>query len=91
MTDTSSAYLRLAPVLDLKAATALAADILALRGRDLTVDAANVRRIGAQCLQVLLSARSTWAADGLRLSFAEVSDDFREGAALLGAGELVEA
>jgi chemotaxis protein CheX len=91
MTDTPSAYLRLAPVLDLKAATALAGDILALRGRDLTIDAAQVRRIGAQCLQVLLAARSTWMADGLRLSFAEVSDDFREGVALLGAGDLVGA
>ena len=91
MTDTSSAYLRLAPVLDLKAATALAADILALRGRDLNIDAAHVRRLGAQCLQVLLAARSSWAADGRRLSFTEISDDFREGIALLGAGDLVGA
>jgi chemotaxis protein CheX len=91
MTNTPSAYLRLAPVLDLKAATDLAGELLALRGRDLAIDAANVRRIGAQCLQVLLVARASWAADGHQLSFSEASEDFREGVALLGAGDMVEA
>jgi chemotaxis protein CheX len=57
------ATLTLPPVLDLKAAAPLRSLILAHRGQDLDLDAANVERIGGLCLQVLLSARKTWAAD----------------------------
>lgn len=50
--------------LDLKAATPLAEALLARRGDDLVIDAASVERLGAQCLQVLLTACASWQADG---------------------------
>jgi len=55
-------------VLDIRAAAPLKAEILGLRGQPLTLDASAVERLGGLCLQVLLSARSTWAADGQALT-----------------------
>lgn len=55
-------------VLDIRAAGPLQAEILGLRGQPLTLDASAVERLGGLCLQVLLSARSTWAADGQALT-----------------------
>ena len=80
----SSTLVRLSAVLDLNAAGPLAAEFLALRGRDVTVDAAAVERLGAQCLQVLLSARRTWDADGAAFAVVSASDDFTATLALLG-------
>lgn len=72
-------------VLDLKAARPLAEQLTALRGRDLMVDAGSVERIGAQCLQVLLSACATWTDDGSRFAVTGPSAAFVETLALLGA------
>ncbi|WP_374469869.1 STAS domain-containing protein [Phenylobacterium sp.] len=83
--DAEPASLDLAPVLDLKAATPLAQALIALRGRDVTVNASAVERMGAQCFQVLLSARNTWAEDGAKFAVTEPSDSFVEILALLGA------
>jgi chemotaxis protein CheX len=54
--------------LDTAGAAALAAELTALRGRPLTLDASAVERVGALGLQVLLSARVTWARDGEKLA-----------------------
>lgn len=79
------AVLRLNQVLDLNAASPLAAEFLALRGGAVEVDASAVERLGAQCLQVLLSARRTWGADGAAFAVVSASDEFTSTAALLGA------
>ena len=55
-------------VLDIRAAGPLKAEILAHRGQSLTLDASAVERLGGLCLQVLLSTRATWAADGQALT-----------------------
>lgn len=81
----SAAVLRLNQVLDLNAAGPLAHELLALRGRDVDVDASGVERLGAQCLQVLLSARATWDADGAAFAVVSPSDEFTSTLALLGA------
>ncbi|WP_420472004.1 MULTISPECIES: STAS domain-containing protein [unclassified Brevundimonas] len=65
-----SASVVLPSVLDIRAAGPLQAEILGLRGQPLTVDASGVDRLGGLCLQVLLSARTTWAADGQPLTVA---------------------
>lgn len=54
------------------------------RGTDLTVDAGAVRRVGAQGLQILLSATRTWQADGYALSLENASAELLEAAHLLG-------
>ena len=77
--------LMLAPMLDLNAAEPLKAEILARRGQDLTLDGSAVERLGGLCLQVLLSARRIWAADGLNLRLANLSEAFTEQWAAFGA------
>ena len=81
----SAAVLRLGQVLDLNAAGPLAHEFLALRGRNVEVDASAVERLGAQCLQVLLSARNTWDADGADFCLVAPSSEFTSTLALLGA------
>jgi chemotaxis protein CheX len=75
---------RLAEVLDLKAAGGLHGELLPLRGQDVTLDASLVTRLGGQCLQVLLSAIETWKADGRTLSFDQPSPAFIESLELFG-------
>ena len=56
-------------------------------GGDVTVDASVVERIDASCLQVLLSAAQTQAAQGLKLTVAQPSEFFKHAAQLLGLTE----
>ena len=78
----------LGDALDMTAAGPLAKELLAVRGKPVSLDASNVRRLGGQCLQVLLSAQSTWTADGQPFEIVEPSPEFTEGLALMGATEL---
>lgn len=67
------------------------ADMSRLRGSDLVLDAADLERLGGLGLQLLLSARSTWAADGRSLSLANVTDALRDAFAAMGANaEMLE-
>ncbi len=68
--------LKLPAVLDLKAAGPLAAAFLARRGGDITVDAAEVQRLGGQCLQVLLAAQASWQEDLNSMHVQAPSADF---------------
>jgi chemotaxis protein CheX len=79
------AVLRLGQILDLNAASPLASELLALRGHDVDVDAAAVSRMGAQCLQVLLSARATWRDDGFAFAITGASAEFTAVLDILGA------
>lgn len=83
-----SAEVRLPAVMDLNAAAPLAAELLALRGRPVRLDASSVERLGGLCLQVLLSARATWAADGVSLSLEQASTALRDALGLAGAAGL---
>ena len=83
-----AASLILADCLDLTAAAPLKAQLLAARGSPLSVDASGVRRIGAQCLQVLLAARATWSLDGQDLQVVSASPEFAETVALMGCPSL---
>ncbi|WP_374574333.1 STAS domain-containing protein [Phenylobacterium sp.] len=86
MTDDvqAAATVSLPAILDLQAADPLRAEILSLRGRPLDIDASQVSRLGGLCLQVLLSARATWEADGLSLRIDQPSDAFIEQMAAFG-------
>ena len=59
--------------------------VVALRGKDVMLNASHIERVGAQCLQILLSARKTWAADGVNLSLGSVSQYWTEQWAAYGA------
>ena len=76
--------LLLPEVLDLTAAGPLTQSFLSRRGTVLSVDASGVRRVGAQCLQVILAAVTTWKTDGVHMSLEKPTEEFLEGARLLG-------
>ncbi len=78
----------LTETLDLLAATPLATTLLAKRGQDVVIDGSAVRRLGGQCLQVLLAARATWAADGRSFRIAIASAELVHGLAQFGAADL---
>lgn len=76
--------LQLPEVLDLKAAGPLAAELLNRRGEEISIDASRVRRLGGQCLQVLLSAAMTWRTNEIPLAFVDPSPEILEGLRRLG-------
>ena len=75
-------------VLDVAAASPLAAMLGARRGADLDLDASGVERVNGLCLQVLLSAAKTWTADGARLSLRHPSAALLQVLRITGAEDL---
>ena len=86
-----TAVLALPAVLDLRAAGSLKTDLLALRGRPVVLEAGAVERLGGLCLQILLAARNTWAADGHSLTVGGDAGAFSEQWAAFGAPPLEPA
>lgn len=80
--------LRLPAVLDIRAAAPLRDDLLALRGTDVALDGAEVERIGGLCLQVLISAKKTWAMDGKAFDLTPASEALNEQLAAYGCADL---
>jgi chemotaxis protein CheX len=76
--------LQLPEALDLVAARPLAATLIGRRGAGIVVDASSVQHVGAQCVQVLLSAAAAWAAEGHAFAVVNRSPGFIEGLQLLG-------
>jgi chemotaxis protein CheX len=74
--------------LDTTAAGPLLTQLIEARGRPLVLDASATRRIGGQCLQILLSASASWKKDRVALMIADPSPEFREGMALLGCPDI---
>ena len=72
-------------VLDMQAASAVLEKFLAARGADIRIGAADVQRVGGQCLQVLLAARAAWESDLNSLVFTDASPEFTAGLEALGA------
>ncbi len=80
----SAEPLTLPDCLDSAAAVAVKDMLLERRGSALVIDASHVRRVGAQSLQILVSAARTWAADGLSFSLTNASSEFLDTIALVG-------
>ncbi len=78
----------LAANLDSREAGRLVAGLLALRGSDLALDASEVRRLGAQCLQALIAAQAAWSEDDKSFRILGASAEFRDACALMGADRL---
>lgn len=75
---------RLPEFLDLAAATPLAKTLLERRGQPIVIDGSAVHQLGAQCVQVLLSAKRTWNADGVPLSIVNCAPRMIEDLQFLG-------
>ena len=64
--------------------------LLAYRGNDLTLDASQVQRPSTLCLQVLISAAKTWAADGKAFCIIDPSPQLFAAARTVGLASLLE-
>lgn len=85
MAATGSAHiLKLNPVLDLNEAVGLHGQLLAMRGRDILIDASDVQRCGTPCAQVLMSAARTWSEDQKSYRLTGISDAFGKTMQLIG-------
>ena len=85
--DTAPNLLKLPEVLDLNAAGRLHEQVLAYKGDDVDIDASDVTRVGAQCVQVLLSAAVSWRSEDRKLRVSQASDAFVKTLQLLGISD----
>jgi len=76
--------LSLEKVLDLNEASALHTKLMALRGHDVSIDAASVERAGALSLQVLMAAAKTWEQEKHSLTFSKMSEPLAKTMQLIG-------
>ena len=82
--DATPHILKLPAVLDLNAASRLHEQVLALKDKNVAVDASEVARIGTQCIQILLSAARSWRSMDMTFSVNQSSDAFAKTLQLLG-------
>ncbi|OCW56217.1 STAS domain-containing protein [Hoeflea olei] len=79
--------LKLPDILDLNAASRLHEQVLAHKGEDIDLDATEVTRVGAQCVQVLLAAVLSWRSEDRTLAVRTASESYVKTLQLLGISE----
>jgi chemotaxis protein CheX len=84
-TGATFTVVQLPVALDCKEASLLAARLRTLRGQPVRLDASRVNRLSGLCLQVLLSAKNTWASDNVPIVIEDASAVFSKGWLLYGA------
>lgn len=82
--ESDSQALMLPDCLDSSAVATVRDMLLARRGNAIVVDASQVRRVGAQSLQVLIAAARTWQADGHSYRVTNSSPELLDTIALVG-------
>jgi chemotaxis protein CheX len=82
--------IQLAEILDSQGAVRLATELCCVRGHAATLDASQVRVLSASCLQVLISARKTWALDAKPWRIENIPRPLGEVLALYGVDELIQ-
>ncbi|MDB5652216.1 MAG: hypothetical protein JWL62_3736 [Hyphomicrobiales bacterium] len=70
--------IRLPAVLDATAAIPLLHELIETRGAELTIDGADVTKLGGQCLQILFSAAKSWGEEGLTFELINPSTQLLE-------------
>lgn len=73
-----------AELLNTQGALQLMADLKNARNDDVEVDVSAVRHLGAQALQILMSAQKTWGTEKKNFVLASPSPDFVLGLKALG-------
>ena len=84
MGEETGAQFQLTEICNGEHAAAMAADILAFQGSDLTIDASKVKNIDTPCIEVLIAAEKLWATDDVTLQYLEPSEAFLQGLQILG-------
>lgn len=81
---TSKAKIVLPEKLDAAQLSRLFEEISGARGKPLVLDAGALRYVGAQGVQILLSAVKTWKRDGVSLRMTNATKEFSEIVSILG-------
>lgn len=90
--ENTPSILKLPDNLDLNAASAMHAQLLEMKGQEIEVDASEVKKPGAQCIQVLVAAKKSWDADDKSLVIGSMSDAFENTLKILGiSGDVLPA
>ena len=76
--DQNGDVLKLEHSLGYAAASDLRGQLLSQRMSNIAIDASDVEHLGAPCLQVLLSAQSTWCEDGFAFEISRMSEAFTQ-------------
>ncbi|MEW7007098.1 STAS domain-containing protein [Lentilitoribacter sp. EG35] len=84
MGDETSNILKLPENLDLNAASSMHEQLISLKGSSVEIDASDVRKSGAQCIQVLMAAKKTWDVEGNSIAVGAMSENFENTLKLLG-------
>ena len=87
--STETEVYTLPPILDLRAAAPLKADLAARVGGPIDIDASKVERLGGLCLQVLIASAAAWQSTARSWRISGVSEPFREDVRLMGADALL--
>jgi len=82
--DQTVSSLVLPDCLDSAAAITIKEMLLSERGKAITLDASQVRRVGVQSLQVLVAAARAWRSDGLSYRLENPSPELLDTIALIG-------
>ena len=82
--ESVSECLMLPDCLDASAAFELKEMLQARRGSTLVIDASQVRRVGAQSLQILVASARTWEADGQSYRVTNSSSELLDAITLIG-------
>lgn len=81
---TAAEVIKLPEVLDLNALEALHTELLGKRGIDIELDASGVSGLGAQGLQLLVSAGETWRSDQKAFAVRGAGEEFVSAISLMG-------
>lgn len=74
--------------LDIAATTALKAELLEAGEAPVRINASQVERVGTQCVQLLLSAATSWREQGRDFAITDRSDAFESALDQLGIRDL---
>jgi chemotaxis protein CheX len=86
-TSKGSAIIELPEVLDSTTAAPLVVELQNLRGQPLEIGARSVGRVSTLCIQVLLSAATTWLDDNVAFQICAPSEAILEAIRILGLSE----
>lgn len=82
--ELESAEVQLPEIMDLNAAKELYDEIYEAMGKNISVDASIVNRMGGQCLQILLAAKISWERADHKFKIVNPSEGFIGSLGLLG-------
>lgn len=74
-------------ILDLVESSSLLEDFMKVKSSSVSINAENVTRVGAQCMQILISAQKNWKENDLDFILNNPSEEFLETMLMIGISQ----